>query len=187
MRTLALGLAMFAAGCSSSSATVPDGGHEKDAHASADAPHHAGDAGPVCSRGPVDSGGTSDAAVESGKTPDGAVESGPHREAGADAAARDGGTDAATPCATRCMMEDPAAYETFQGYVLTDCGCVATGACYSNCHASATRDPASPCGACLGTQEAEGLSSTCALAAAADCSNDTACAAYQMCAGACPM
>jgi hypothetical protein len=40
---------------------------------------------------------------------------------------------------------------------------------------------------CLTAQTAEGLSSTCTLTAAEDCSNDPDCTAYQACAGACPM
>jgi hypothetical protein len=90
-------------------------------------------------------------------------------------------------CMHLCIWQNPAAYERFVGYQLTECGCTANGACYAACRTSTTLAGTSACGTCLASQVAEGLASECTLAAAADCSNDPACTAFQMCAGMCPM
>jgi hypothetical protein len=92
-----------------------------------------------------------------------------------------------TTCVDTCIAANPAAYQKFLGYQLTDCGCTADGDCYAACHDSATRAPTSACGMCLVAQSKEGLSSTCTLSAAGDCSNDPACTTYQACAGMCAM
>jgi hypothetical protein len=92
-----------------------------------------------------------------------------------------------TTCLLSCMTATPAAYEKFLGHQLSDCGCTANGACYAACHDATSSEPTSACGSCIAAQTAEGLSSTCTLTAAEDCSNDPDCTAYQACAGACPM
>jgi hypothetical protein len=92
-----------------------------------------------------------------------------------------------TTCLLTCITATPVAYQKFLGHQLTDCGCTANGECYSACHTATSSDPSSACGTCLAAQTTEGLSSTCTLTAAEDCSNDPDCTAYQACAGACPM
>jgi hypothetical protein len=90
-------------------------------------------------------------------------------------------------CMDTCLNANPAAYQKFLGYQVTECGCAADGSCYDACHTSTTTAATSTCGQCLAAQSKEGLTSTCTLAAAVDCSNDPHCTAYQACAGMCPM
>jgi hypothetical protein len=118
-----------------------------------------------------------------------AVDATPAVDAAAgDASSKDAGVDAPPPsCMQQCIDAHRAAYEAFERYQVSECGCVADGECYSACHASTTLAPSSACGTCLAAQTAEGLSSECTLAAAHDCAEDMACTAYQSCAGACPM
>jgi hypothetical protein len=98
-----------------------------------------------------------------------------------------GATGLCATCMDGCLLATPAAYQKFLGYQVTECGCAADGPCYDTCHTSTTFAAASACGQCLTAQTKEGLSSTCTLAAAVDCSNDPGCTAYQACAGMCPM
>jgi hypothetical protein len=86
-----------------------------------------------------------------------------------------------------CRSASPAAYAKFAAYQVTDCGCTPDAACYSVCSESTSLDAGSACAECLAAQAKDGLASTCTLTAAADCSNDPECTAYQACAGACPM
>jgi hypothetical protein len=174
--------ALLALGCSSSSPSADDFGPvAKDASAAHDAKtekeHH--DAGLVCDPVlPKDAGNAKD-----GETDGEATEAASHV---GDAMAEAG--DAGHPtCLEACAIASPAGYEKFLGYQLTDCGCTAGGECYSACHTSSSASPMSDCGMCLAAQTAEGLSSTCTLTAAEDCSNDTVCAPFQTCAGKCPM
>jgi hypothetical protein len=177
-----------AAGCSSASPDATDAGpiqHHRDSGASKHADtgaHH--DAGTLCHPAAKDAGQPTDGASEGGEAgKDGAPLDAPV-EAHADAAA-DAGVDAG--CEGNCAIQNPAAYALFFEYQLTECGCTATGACYSACHTATSAGPSSACGACLAAQSAEGLSSTCTLAAAADCSMDATCSPFQECAGKCPM
>jgi len=151
--------------------------------------HATPDAGTVCGASyGVDAGKPKpDAAADARddtarKEPDAGKGAHPHRDAG------DAASDAPVPtCAEKCVTANPMAYAEFERYQVKECGCVADGACYADCHDSTTRAPSSRCGQCLAAETSEGLGSTCTLAAAADCSNDTACSAYQACAGSCPM
>ncbi len=92
-----------------------------------------------------------------------------------------------TTCMDTCISANPTAYQRFLAHQVADCGCVADGACYAACHTATSSAPGSGCGDCLAAQTQEGLASTCTLAAAADCSMDPDCTAYQACAGMCPM
>ncbi len=175
--------AALAAGCSSSSGSdVLDGGQEdhQTGH-----PKHGKDAGAdarsVCNPASPKDAGQEAEGGEGGR--DGAT-----LDARADAptdAAKEAGVDAG--CEGNCALRNPTAYAKFVEYELDECGCTPTGPCYSDCHASTTAAPTSSCGMCLTAQGNDGLSSTCTLAAAADCSMDTECTAFQACAGACPM
>jgi hypothetical protein len=98
-----------------------------------------------------------------------------------------GAAGVCTTCMDTCISANPVAYQKFIAYQVADCGCEANASCYEACHTSTTSDPTSACGMCLTAQSTEGLGSTCTLAAAADCSDDPNCTAYQACAGACPM
>ena len=183
MRALALSFALLAAACSSASSDLPDADSHDSGHEM-----HVRDSGPreagatVCSPPPADAG------VEAGADAAHDASSEAHADAASDAPthASDAG-DAATSCVDACVLKYPAPYEKFVGYQLTECGCTATGPCYSDCHESTTLAPTSSCGMCLAAQGAEGLTSTCTLAAAGDCSMDVDCSAFQACAGMCPM
>lgn len=105
----------------------------------------------------------------------------------ATSAATCGAGNLCTTCIDSCIDAHLAAHAKFANYQVSECGCIANGPCYDKCHTSTTMDPTSDCGACLAAQSGEGLASTCTLAAAADCSNDPDCTAYQQCAGKCPM
>jgi hypothetical protein len=185
MRALALFFfTVLAVGCSSASSDVPDAA---ESHDSGQGMHH-GDGGQreasatVCSPPPADAG------VEAGADAAHDASTEAHSDGATDAAthASDAG-DAATSCVDACVLKYPAPYQKFVGYQLMECGCTATGACYSDCHDSTTLAATSACGMCLAAQGAEGLASTCTLAAAGDCSMDVDCSAFQACAGMCPM
>jgi hypothetical protein len=105
----------------------------------------------------------------------------------ADDTATCGSGNVCTTCMDTCVTANPIAYERFVAHQVADCGCIADGPCYSACHDSTSTAPDSACGLCLTAQTQEGLGSTCTLAAAADCSSDPDCTAYQACAGMCPM
>lgn len=105
----------------------------------------------------------------------------------ATASATCGAGNLCTTCIDTCIDAHMAEHVKFANYQVNECGCIANGPCYDKCHTSTTMDPTSDCGACLAAQSSEGLASTCTLAAAADCSNDPGCTAYQQCAGKCPM
>jgi hypothetical protein len=89
-------------------------------------------------------------------------------------------------CSAACEKTNPQEFELFHGYQLLECGCTGGGACYAACEKATTLGSDSPCARCLAGESEEGLSSTCTLAAAADCADDGACQNYQACAGACP-
>jgi hypothetical protein len=105
----------------------------------------------------------------------------------ADDSASCGSANVCTTCMDTCITANDAAYQKFLAHQVADCGCIADGACYDVCHTSTTTAPDSACGMCLTSQTQEGLGSTCTLAAAADCSSDPGCTAYQACIGTCPM
>jgi hypothetical protein len=185
MRTSLVWLGLFVAGCSSSSPGSPDFGPAgKDASANPIAQEAGGhdDTRTVCD--PL-------LATDAGLTKDGesdakAVDSAASPHPSKDAMTAD--ADAGHPtCLEACIADNALAYEKFLGHQLTDCGCTESGECYSACHESTSADPSSACGSCLAGQTADGLSSTCTLTAAEDCKNDTACTAFQTCAGTCPM
>lgn len=86
--------------------------------------------------------------------------------------------------------EHPTDFQKFTAYQLEDCGCTAGAACSTMCNTTdcAATDPtqiSAACSMCLQTEAGNGLSSTCTTAAAGDCSNDNACAAFYNCAICC--
>jgi hypothetical protein len=183
MRTSFVWLGLFVAGCSSSSPGSPDfgpGGKDASANQMAKEAGVHDDARTVCDPVLAMDAGLSKDADSDAKALDSAV--GPHKDA--DTADADAGHPT---CLEACIEANPSAYEKFLGHQITDCGCTESGECYSACHESTSADPSSACGTCLAGQTADGLSSTCTLTAAEDCSNDTACTAFQVCAGMCPM
>jgi hypothetical protein len=93
-------------------------------------------------------------------------------------------------CLQMCETSNVTAYETFVGFELKDCGCMAGGSCASVCTA-ACADPStltgtSPCGMCLTSQTLDEMGSACTTTAGETCIGDTQCAPFVECALACP-
>jgi hypothetical protein len=79
----------------------------------------------------------------------------------------------------------------FEGFTLQECGCATGSPCLATCTAEcanpATITQTSPCGLCLGAEQAKGVASACIIKAAlTDCSADPTCGPFLACAQPCP-